>query len=154
MGGAEGGLGVVEGRTQLQIDGSTSALHVALSLGDCGFSQRNLRLSGRTSLLVGLLLGAQRLECRVQSGLGHAQVLEGCERIARVRQGRLGLGDGRVSVGHHRVKHSRIRVQLVDIGDVRGNRADRRDEAIADRVQVGLRREDRVGLVVGHRQGA
>ena len=79
-------------------------------------------------------------------------MLEGCERIARVRQGRLGLGDGRVSVGHHRVKHSRIRVQFVDIGDVRGNRADRRDEAIADCVQVGLRREDRVGLVVGHRQ--
>ena len=80
-------------------------------------------------------------------------MLEGCERIARVRKGRLGLGNGRVSVGHQRVEHRRIRVQFVDVGDVRGNRADRRDEAIADRVQVGLRREDRVGLVVGHRQG-
>ena len=81
-------------------------------------------------------------------------MLKGCERIARIRQGRLGLGNGRVSVGHQRVEHRRIRIQFVDVGDVRGNRADRRNEAIADRVQVGLCREDRVGLVVGHRQGA
>ena len=80
-------------------------------------------------------------------------MLESGEGITVVCQRGLRLFDRGPRVGHHRIEDGRIRVQVVDVCDVRRNGADRGDEAITDGVQVRLGGENRVRLVFRHRQG-
>ena len=147
-------LGVVERAAHLQVDGASAPLDVALCLTDRGFREGDLALRGGEGLVAGLLVGAQGRERGIDGRLGTAQVLERSEWVAVVCQGSLRLGDRGARVGDERVEGCGIGVEALDIRQVRRNRTDGGGQAVADRVEVGLGGEDRVRLVVGHRQGA
>ena len=79
-------------------------------------------------------------------------MFQGREGIAIVGESGLGLGDGRASVGDHRIEGGGIGVQSLNVGNVGGDGADCGAEAVTYGVQIGLGGEDRIGLVIRHGQ--